>query len=150
MMNIKVLAVGKLKEKYWRDALAEYEKRLSGYCVFSVEEIKEAPGDDVVAEGKDILKKIRDDEYVIAMEIDGKQIDSREFADLIEGLGVRGKSRLTFVIGGSEGLSDQALARADERISFSSMTFPHQMFRVMLAEQIYRAFKIARGGKYHK
>jgi 23S rRNA (pseudouridine1915-N3)-methyltransferase len=149
-MNIKVVCIGKLKERYWKEALAEYEKRLSSYCSFEIKELKEDAGDDIVREGKSILAGMRDKEYVIALEIEGKEKSSEELAAALEQLALRGRSDITFVIGGSEGLSDEVKKRADEHLSFSPMTFPHQMMRVILAEQIYRAFTIMRGERYHK
>ena len=149
-MNITVLCVGKLKEKYWREAEAEYAKRLGGYCTLHTEEIKESGTDDKNEEGLNLLKHIKKEDYVITLEVKGGQIDSEGLAVKIKDLAVSGKSRMTFVIGGSEGLSEEASARADFRLSFSKMTFPHQMMRIILLEQIYRSFKIIRNEKYHK
>jgi len=150
MMDIDVICVGKLKEKYWREALAEYEKRLSAYCRFSVTELKESRSDDAGEEGAEILKRLEDDRYVIALEISGKELSSEKLAEKISALALEGRSRLSFVIGGSEGLSAGVLQRADYRLSFGPMTFPHQMMRIILAEQVYRSFKIIRHEKYHK
>ena len=159
-MKINVIAVGKLKERYWQDACAEYMKRLSAYCDPQVTEIRESalrakPSDadeDAVRleEGREILKRIRAEDYVITLEIKGKSLDSEELALNIERLGISGRSSVAFVIGGSLGLSMEVSERADLRLSFSAMTFPHQMMRVILLEQIYRSFKIIRGETYHK
>jgi rRNA large subunit m3Psi methyltransferase RlmH len=159
-MNITILCIGKLKEKYWTDAVGEYSKRLSKYCTLTINELKEerAPenasaAEEVIvkeAEGRSILKQIKKDAYVIALEIKGKELTSEALSSKIETLGIEGKSDLVFVIGGSLGLSDEVLERADFRLSFSKMTFPHQMMRVVLMEQIYRGFKIMRNEIYHK
>jgi 23S rRNA (pseudouridine1915-N3)-methyltransferase len=159
-MNIKVVCIGKLKEKYWSDAVAEYAKRLKAYCSLEIVELKEARLPDrageaeeeavKLAEGRDILAHIRKDEYVITLEVLGKSLSSEGLAEKLDRLGLDGKSDLVFVIGGSLGLSTEVSARADYKLSFSAMTFPHQMMRVFLLEQIYRAFKINRGETYHK
>lgn len=159
-MNVTILAVGKLKEKYWRDAIAEYSKRLKSYCSLQITEIKESPlranpsaADEEavkIAEGADILSRIRPSDYVITLEIKGKGLSSEALAQKIEALAIDGKSSIVFVIGGSLGLSEEVSRRADFRLSFSAMTFPHQMMRVILLEQIYRSFKINRHEAYHK
>lgn len=162
-MRITILTVGKLKEKYWIDAVKEYSKRLGSYCSLQIEEIKEerlAENPSVqdeenvkLAEGRSILKKIEKpgkDEYVISLEIAGKALSSEELAGKMEELSIGGRSNVTFVIGGSLGLSEEVSRRADFKLSFSKMTFPHQMMRVFLLEQIYRAFKIIKNEKYHK
>ena len=151
-MRIRVVCVGKLKEKYWKDAVAEYAKRLSAYCDFSVVEVKEDRDDDVEKEGERLLKQIGDKEHVISLEISGRARRSEDLSAHLSDLIDRGAGQgtLTFVIGGSEGLSAAVSRRADESLSFSAMTFPHQLMRVILAEQIYRAFKIMRGETYHK
>ena len=159
-MNIRIIAVGKLKEKYWRDAAAEYSKRLGAYCNIEVTEIKESPlranpsaADEEavkIAEGEDILRHIGKSDYVITLEIKGKSLTSEQLADKIASLALEGKSNLAFVIGGSLGLSAEVSRRADFKLSFSAMTFPHQMMRVILLEQIYRSFKINRNETYHK
>ena len=159
-MNITILAVGKLKEKYWRDAVDEYTKRLSKYCRLQIIEIKETPlpanasaaDEEAVkqAEGADILEKIKPTDYVVTLEIKGKTFSSEELAQHMEKLAISGKSSIVFVIGGSLGLSNEVSKRADLRLSFSAMTFPHQMMRVILLEQIYRSFKIIRNEAYHK
>ena len=159
-MNIKIIAVGKLKESYWRDAVSEYSKRLGAYCSLEIIEIKESrlranpsPADEAAvktAEGEDILRHINKEDYVITLEIKGKGLSSEQLADKIEKLALEGKSSLAFVICGSLGLSPDVSRRADFKLSFSAMTFPHQMMRVVLLEQIYRSFKINRGETYHK
>jgi 23S rRNA (pseudouridine1915-N3)-methyltransferase len=149
-MNIRILCVGKLKETYWSDAVAEYKKRLSAYCSLSVEEVKESPREDLAEEGEALLRRIRPEDYVILLEVTGKALDSESLAAMMGRLGLEGKSQLVFVIGGSSGLSPDVKARGDFALSFSAMTFPHQMMRVILLEQIYRGFKILRGEKYHK
>lgn len=146
-MNITVLCIGKLKEKYWVDAIAEYSKRLSKYCHLTIEELKEGT---VSVEGQNLLKKLKKDTFVITLEIKGTSLTSEGLAEKLESLGIEGKSDVTFVIGGSDGLSEEVSQRADFKLSFSQMTFPHQMMRVFLLEQIYRGFKIIKGETYHK
>lgn len=159
-MNITILAIGKLKEKYWREAVAEYSKRLGAYCKLKIIELKESPlpanpskaDEEAVkrAEGREILDKIAKGDYVITLEIKGKGLSSEKLAAKIDALGLEGKSSIVFVIGGSLGLSEEVSKRADFALSFSAMTFPHQMMRVILLEQIYRSFKIIRKEAYHK
>lgn len=159
-MNITVVCIGKLKEKYWEDAIKEYSKRLSKYCKLQIEELKETRISDKPtaaeemavkeAEGKAILAKLKKDTYVITLEIKGKSLSSEDLAEKMETLSINGKSDVAFVIGGSLGLSEEVSRRADFKLSFSAMTFPHQMIRVFLLEQIYRAYKINRGETYHK
>ncbi|SHJ30789.1 23S rRNA (pseudouridine(1915)-N(3))-methyltransferase RlmH [Pseudobutyrivibrio xylanivorans] len=159
-MNVKILCVGKIKEKFYRDAIDEYVKRLSKYCSVTVTEVpdektSENASDteiDIVKdkEGERLLKHINERDYVIALAILGKQMDSVAFSKFIEDLGIQGKSSLVFVIGGSLGLSDNVLKRSDFQISFSKMTFPHQLMRVILSEQIYRAMRIMKNEPYHK
>ena len=159
-MKIRIIAIGKLKEKYWTEAVAEYSKRLSSYCNLEIVELKESPlranpseaEEEQVRreEGADILKAIGRDDYVITLEIKGKSLDSEELAWNIERLGINGRPSIAFVIGGSLGLSEEVSRRADMKLSFSAMTFPHQMMRVILLEQIYRSFRIIRGETYHK
>ena len=146
-MNIRIIAVGKLKEKYWTDAVAEYSKRLGAYCSLEIVELKDT---NTAEEGERILSRIKKDDYVITLEIKGKSLDSEGLAGKIEQLGIDGKSSIAFVIGGSEGLAPEVSSRADYKLSFSAMTFPHQMMRVILLEQIYRSFKIIRHETYHK
>lgn len=146
-MNITILCIGKLKERYWVEAIAEYSKRLNKYCSLSIEELKE---DLLFAEGQNILKRIKKETYVITLEIKGSMLTSEALAGKMELLGIEGKSDVTFIIGGSVGLSEEVSRRADYKLSFSKMTFPHQMMRVILLEQIYRSFKIIKGETYHK
>lgn len=159
-MKINVIAIGKLKERYWEDAIREYSKRLSAYCTLEIIELKESPvgsnpseAEEAAAireEGREILGRIKREDYVISLEIKGKVLDSEELAWNLERLAISGRSTVDFVIGGSMGLSEEVSQRADLRLSFSAMTFPHQMMRVILLEQIYRSFKIIRGETYHK
>ncbi len=159
-MNITVVCIGKLKEKYWIDAIKEYSKRLGRYCTLVITELKEDRLPDNASsaeekkvkenEGKSILKVLRPDDYVIALDVKGKQLSSEQLSEKIDALGVNGKSNVVFIIGGSLGLSSEVLSRADFRLSFSPMTFPHQMMRVILLEQVYRSFKIIRNETYHK
>ena len=160
MLNISLICIGNLKEKYWAQAVEEYSKRLSAFCRFLVIQLNEerisnnpSPGeiDRILnAEGKRILEKIPKNSYVISMCIEGKQISSNELSQKIEDISLSGKSSLCFIIGGSRGLSQQVKQRSDFKLSMSKMTFPHQMARVILCEQIYRAFEISSNGKYHK
>lgn len=154
-MRISIVAVGKLKERHWRDAMAEYLKRLGPYADVRVVEVPDRDsGRDaaraLAEEGVDVLKSLPDAAYVIALEIGGRQLDSETFARRLESLGIEGRSNVAFVIGGSIGLAPEVLARADERLSLGPMTLPHNMARVVLAEQIYRAFRIIRNEPYHK
>ena len=159
-MNIQIICIGKLKEKYWTDAIKEYSKRLSRFCTLEIVELKESllpanasPADEEKVkfeEGKEILKAIKDGTYVITLEIKGKSLSSEELAQKIDDLGIMGRSNVAFVIGGSLGLSPEVSKRSDFKLSFSKMTFPHQMMRVILLEQIYRSFKINRHEAYHK
>ena len=149
-MNIRILCVGTLKESYWKAAVAEYSKRLGIYCNLSIEEVRESAIEDAMEEGERLLKKIKPDEVVIALEIQGDSKSSQELSSDLDALALAGKSKVAFVIGGSTGLSTAVTGRADRSLSFSRMTFPHQMMRVILLEQIYRAFKISRNEKYHK
>ncbi|MBK5263570.1 MAG: 23S rRNA (pseudouridine(1915)-N(3))-methyltransferase RlmH [Peptostreptococcaceae bacterium] len=146
-MNIRVICIGKLKEKYWVAAVCEYSKRLTKYCNLTIEELKE---DSLFEEGENILKRIKKETFVITLEIKGNMLDSEALAEKIESLGMEGKSDITFIIGGSTGLSEEVSRRADFKLSFSKMTFPHQMMRVILLEQVYRSFKIIKGETYHK
>lgn len=157
-MNIRLVAVGKLKEAWLRDAFAEYEKRLSRYCKFTLVELPEArlsesPAASEIAaaldsEGKAILSAAGG--YIIALCIEGKERSSEEFAAMLDDIALRGDSTVTFLIGSSFGLSEAVKSAANARFSMSRMTFTHQIARVLLMEQIYRAFQISTGGKYHK
>lgn len=159
-MNIKIVCVGKLKEKYWKQGIAEYSKRLGKFCRFEIAEVSDEKAPEKLSEaqmenvrqieGERILGKIRDREYVYALAILGKERSSEEFAAEIEKLATYGRSDITFVIGGSLGLSDEVLKRADTQISFGRFTLPHQLMRLVLTEQIYRAFMINAGSPYHK
>ncbi len=160
MLRVTLLCVGKLKEAYWRDACAEYEKRLGAFCRFSLVEVAEERlpdnpsaaqiGATVEAEGKHLLERIPQDAAVIPLCIEGKELDSPALSSYVDKLTVAGTSHIVLVIGGSYGLSDSVKSRAVLRLSMSPMTFPHQLARVMVLEQIYRAFQIRSGGKYHK
>ena len=160
MLSIRLICVGKLREQFYVDAFAEYSKRLSAYCKFECIELNEtklgaSPSDKEIAaaldkEAGDIERAIGKDTYVIAMCVEGRQLKSEAFAQKINELAVSGKGRLCFVIGGSFGLSPRIKQRADMRLGMSEMTFPHHLARVMLAEQIYRSFKILEGSRYHK
>lgn len=158
-MNITIICVGKIKEAFYRDAIAEYAKRLSAYCTFKVCEVDDEPdtGSSEAAietakerEAERILKNIKPGMHVITLEIKGKKYSSETFSAMLSDLFVSGKSDIAFVIGGSNGLAKSVSDRADGKLSFSDMTFPHQLMRVILSEQIYRAFRIMRGEPYHK
>lgn len=159
-MKISVLAVGKCKERYWREAIDEYCKRLSRYAQIEIIEVADEKTPDEAGEkenrrirdkeGERLLARIREEAYCIALAIDGEMTDSEGFSRDLDRLAVSGKSHIQFVIGGSLGLSEEVLKRADRRLSFGKMTYPHQMMRVILLEQIYRAFRISRGEPYHK
>ncbi len=159
-MNISIIAVGKLKEKYLKMAIDEYSKRLSRYCKLEIIELPDEKTPDNASEkeeiqikekeGKLILSKIKDNSYVVAMDLKGKHLTSEEFSKFISNCGVMGNSNIVFVIGGSLGLSEEVIKRANYKLCFSKMTFPHQLFRVMLLEQIYRGFRIMNNEPYHK
>ena len=159
-MKITLIAVGKLKERYFEDAVGEYAKRLSRYCKLEIlqvadEKTPDGAGEALEAqikekEGKRILAHVKEGDYVIALAVEGRQMDSLEFARRMERLALEGKSQIAFIIGGSLGLSPEVMKRADFSLSFSPMTFPHQLMRVILLEQIYRGFRIIHGEPYHK
>lgn len=159
-MKITILTVGKIKEKFYRDAVSEYEKRLSRYCKLDIVEVadektperaSEAEKQKILEkEGERILAGIRDNTYVIVLAIKGKMLDSVELSKKISDLTVSGVSDITFIIGGSLGLSDAVIKRGDFLLSFSPMTFPHQLMRVILLEQVYRSYRIANKEPYHK
>lgn len=159
-MRITIIAVGKVKEKYYREAVAEYVKRLSKYCRFEVVEVEDEKTPDKAGgqmemlikekEADRIMKYIKNDAHVVTLEIRGSKMDSEAFADKLVKLAVYGKSHIQFIIGGSLGLHHKISDRADEKISFSDMTFPHQLMRVILTEQIYRGYRIMNGEPYHK
>lgn len=159
-MRITLITVGKIKEKYFTMAIEEYVKRLSRYCKMEIVEVADEKTPDgasraeemqiKVKEGERILKAIKEGTYVIVLAIEGKQLDSVVFSEKLTELGVKGYSHIVFVIGGSLGLDERVLRRADCLLSFSNMTFPHQLMRVILLEQIYRCYRIANNEPYHK
>lgn len=159
-MRITVIAVGKIKEKFYEQAIAEYSKRLSRYCKLNIIQVADEKTPDSAGEclerqikekeGGRILAGIKDGAYVIALAIEGELPDSVALAGKLESLGVSGSSHIVFIIGGSLGLSEKVLERADYKLSFSNMTFPHQLMRVILLEQIYRSYRIISGEPYHK
>lgn len=159
-MNIKIIAVGKLKEKYLKQGIEEYAKRLSKFCKFEVVEVLDEKAPEKLSdaqmqavkakEGQRILDKIKDKEYVYALAIEGKQRSSEEFAKELNQLATYGKSDLTFVIGGSLGLSPEVMQRSNAQISFGKLTLPHQLMRLVLSEQIYRCYMINNNTPYHK
>lgn len=159
-MNIKIVCVGELKEKYFKLGIAEYQKRLQRYCKFQIVEVPDEKAPESLSpaqmtavkeiEGERILQKIKDKEYVFALAIEGQERTSEKFAQEIQQLMTYGKSDITFVIGGSLGLSPAVLRRADTQISFGRFTLPHQLMRLVLTEQIYRAWTIIKGLPYHK
>lgn len=159
-MKITICCVGKVKEKFYVQAIEEYSKRLSRYCKLEIIEVQDEKTPDNASEnlnlqikqkeGERILAAIKDDAYVCALAIEGKMLDSVELSQKIDRLGIEGKSNIVFVIGGSLGLSKEVLDRADYYLSFSKMTFPHQLMRVILLEQIYRSYRIIKGEPYHK
>ena len=159
-MKITLITVGKIKEKYLKDAIAEYSKRLSKYCKLEIVEVADEKTPDQASEnverqirqkeGERILRYVKDDAYVFTLEIGGTMLDSVAFAKKMETLGIQGKSHLIFIIGGSIGLGEEELRRSDYALSFSKMTFPHQLMRVILLEQVYRGYRIIEGAPYHK
>jgi 23S rRNA (pseudouridine1915-N3)-methyltransferase len=159
-MNIQIIAVGKLKEKYLLDGIAEYMKRLGSYAKVQILEVSDEKAPESMSlaeeqqvkqrEGDRILAQIKPDAYVIAMAIDGTMWTSEELSSQLDRLATYGRSHIAFVIGGSLGLSDEVLKRADARLSFGRITFPHQLIRLVLVEQVYRAFRIMKGEPYHK
>ena len=159
-MRITLLTVGKIKEKYLKEAISEYSKRLSRYCRLEIIEVSDEKTPEQASqtveeqirekEGERLLKQIRDDMYVITLEIQGKMLSSEELAAKMEDLGIQGKSHSAFVIGGSIGLGREVVKRSDYALSFSKMTFPHQLMRVILLEQVYRGYRIINGEPYHK
>lgn len=159
-MNIEIVCVGKLKEKYLKKGIEEYTKRLSAYSKFSITEVPDEKAPENLSEaemkqvkekeGERILSKISDQSYVYVLAIEGKERTSEDFSKEIENLMIRGKSKITFVIGGSLGVSEAVMKRSNAQISFGKMTYPHQLMRLILTEQIYRAFRIMRNEPYHK
>lgn len=159
-MNVTIIAVGKLKEKYLKEGIEEYSKRLKRYCRLEIVEVPDEKEPDNMSlkeaegiknkEGESIERHFKDNVYKIALCIEGKTMSSEEFSSVISGLGLKGISSVAFVIGGSLGLSDRVISRCDLLLSFSRLTFPHQLMRLILLEQIYRGFKIISGETYHK
>lgn len=159
-MTITVICVGKIKENYMKEAIKEYSKRLSRYCRLAIAELPDEQTPEGASpaleaqikerEGQRILKAIKEDSYVIALAIEGQKLTSEKFACTIEKLAIQGKSHVTFIIGGSLGLAPEVLKRADYLLSFSDMTFPHQLMRVILLEQVYRSYRIIHHEPYHK
>lgn len=159
-MNIKIIGVGKIKEKYIREGIDEFRKRLSRYCSLSIIEVKDEKAPENLSEkevegiknkeGEKILKKIPPNSYVIPLVIDGNQLSSEALSEKISNLMVTGTQDITFIIGGSLGLSDDVIKKSNFKISFSNMTFPHQLMRLILLEQVYRGFRIMKGEPYHK
>ncbi len=159
MLSIDIICVGKLKEDYLKDAIFEYTKRLSKYCHIHITEVQDEKlptklNDSIICEIKEkeaskILERIKKDSYVMCLDLKGKQFSSEEFSKKIDDIGLNYSSSITFVIGGTLGLTDMVLSCANEKICFSKMTFPHQLIRVFLLEQLFRAFKISRGETYH-
>lgn len=159
-MKVKIIAVGKLKEKYLKDGIAEYGKRMSRFAKFEIVELADEKTPDNASaaqnqqimekEGERILAKISERDYVIALAIEGKQLSSEAFSQVIADATLRGYSDIVFVIGGSLGLADKVKKRANLRLSFGLLTLPHQLMRLVLSEQIYRAFMIQQGSPYHK
>ena len=159
-MRITIISVGRIKEKFLAEAMKEYTKRLSKYCKLYEEVVPDERADDnysaaeieqvKLKEGQKILNKVPKNSYVVALDISGTQLSSEDFSKKINALGLEGKSDITFIIGSSNGLWEEVTNNADFKLSFSKMTFPHQLFKVILLEQIYRAFKINAGETYHK
>ena len=159
-MNIHIVSVGKIKEKYLKQGITEFEKRLRPYCKLKLDEVPDEQAPEQLSEkelikvkqkeGERILQKIKPTQYVIALDINGVNWSSEQLAKEIDKLGVLGKSSIAFVIGGSNGLSEEVLKRANQKLSFSKMTFPHQLMKLILMEQVYRGFKILRNEPYHK
>lgn len=147
-MKITVLCAGKIKEKYWNDAIAEYSKRLSRYCRLEIAEVADGP--DMKAEAQRMLKRLAEDSFVITLEISGRKLDSVQLSQKLDELGISGVSHITFIIGGSDGLDETVREKSSMKLSFSDMTFPHQMMRVILLEQIYRSYRIISHEPYHK
>lgn len=159
-MNISIVTVGKLKEKYLKDGIDEYKKRLSRYCSIDIIEVPDEKAPEnlshreeeqvKIKEGQGILRHIKEGTYVIALDLRGKMLSSEEFSTFLSGLGISGNSNIAFIIGGSLGLSSEVLNRADYKLCFSKMTFPHQVMRLILLEQVYRGYRIMKGEPYHK
>lgn len=149
-MNFKIISIGNLKEDYLKKGVAEYQKRIGGYGKLELIEIPESTRDSIIEEGSSILKRLKDDDFVIALVIDGRQFDSIELAKYLEDTFTYKSSCITFIIGGSNGLDGKVLERANFKLSFSKVTFPHQLMKLILLEQIYRSIKIIKNEQYHK
>jgi 23S rRNA (pseudouridine1915-N3)-methyltransferase len=159
-MNVKIIAVGKIKEKYIQDGIKEFSKRLSRYCSLDIIEIDDEKAPEGLSEkemkivkqkeGERIIAKIPQNSFIISLEIQGKLLTSNELSEKIDDLMINGVNNITFIIGGSLGLSDEVLNKSNFRLSFSKMTFPHQLMRLILLEQVYRAWRIMKGEPYHK
>lgn len=160
MLSINIVCVGKIKENYLKDAIAEYSKRLSKYCNLSIielqdEKVPDKLNDNIIneikyKEAESMTSKIKRDSYIICLDLKGKQLTSEEFSQKIDDISLNFNSSITFVIGGTLGIGEQVLSMSNERVCFSKMTFPHQLIRVFLLEQIFRAFKISKGETYHR
>jgi len=159
-MNITIISVGKIKEKYIIGGINEFSKRLSKYCKLNLIEVSDEKAPENLSEadmeivknkeGERILSKLNENTYVIILAIDGKQLSSEELSQKLDKLALQGNSSITFIIGGSLGLSDEVISKANYKLSFSKMTFPHQLMKLILLEQVYRGFRISRGEPYHK
>src|SRR5699024_365206 len=159
-MKIEIIAVGKVREKYLKQGIEEFKKRLQPYCTLVLTEVRDEQAPEHLSEkdllrikkieGERILSKVKVGAYVIALDVKGTQWSSEQFSEKIEQISFQGKNNITFIIGGSNGLHSDVLARAHEKLSFSEMTFPHQLMKLILLEQVYRAFKILKGEPYHK
>ncbi|WP_069650720.1 23S rRNA (pseudouridine(1915)-N(3))-methyltransferase RlmH [Caloranaerobacter ferrireducens] len=159
-MNITIISVGKIKEKYLNDGIKEFSKRLSKYCKLKLIEVNDEKAPESLSEaemeivkkkeGERILSKLNESSYIITLCIDGKSLSSEEFSKKLDSLALSGNSNITFIIGGSLGLSQEVINKSHFKLSFSKMTFPHQLMKLILLEQIYRAFRISRGEPYHK
>jgi len=159
-MNITIISVGKIKEKYINSGIKEFTKRLSAYCKLKIIEVKDEPTKENMTEseeniikkkeGEKIISKIPNGSYVITLCIEGKELSSEQLAEKLDSLALTGNSNITFIIGGSVGLHEEVIKISNMKLSFSKMTFPHQLMRLILLEQIYRSFRISRGEPYHK
>jgi len=160
MLHINIICVGKLKERYLQDAISEYSKRLSKYCIFNITELPDEKVPDNInesianiikdKEAEKIISHIEKNSYVLTLDLKGKQFTSEEFSEKIENISLNSSSNITFIIGGTLGLSEKVLKCSNELICFSKMTFPHQLIRVFLVEQLFRAFKISNNETYHR
>ncbi len=159
MLNINIICIGKLKEQYLKNAISEYSKRLSKYCSLSITELQDEKlpnklNSSIISDIKNkecnkILQSIKKDSYVFCLDLKGKEFSSEDFSKKIDSIALNDNSHITFIIGGTLGLNNEVLTKANEKICFSKMTFPHQLIRVFLLEQLFRAFKISRGETYH-